>query len=438
LTARRALYAILLLAAVLRLLAIASQDPTARYEPTGGDELWYLANGYGLLTASGAGEFLGQTVQTSTVQTAPLYLVFVGLPQHVLAPDAAILAIWLIQAAAGVLTVGLAWGITLRISDDQRPALLAALALALHPALIAETTAIMTETLYIALVMAGLWATLEALRRESAARVWPWIVGAAFCFGLATLTRAVGIAFPLVIAASFIVAAPRSDWRRGFARAGLLLLVYVAVLSTWTVYNLARWDRFVFVSDNFTPFFFVSVVGQDDPQDIDQAVIAIQGEDSLTDDAYAGAAVTTIAADPGGYVRGRLEELAGAFLQPHGTLPYGGESLRELALDWLRGDRTLEGLAQVTAGEGFWPKLGLYVMHWGSILLGLAGMWLTRFRWRLTLPLIGFIGYTLAVHVVLLALPRYIFPTTPVWWVFAAIAIVALWDRVRRPATGIG
>jgi hypothetical protein len=48
----------------------------------------------------------------------------------------------------------------------------------------------------------------------------------------------------------------------------------------------------------------------------------------------------------------------------------------------------------------------------------------------------GFVLYTTLVHLPLLALPRYIFPTETVWWVFAAVALVRLGGQLisaRQP-----
>jgi hypothetical protein len=47
----------------------------------------------------------------------------------------------------------------------------------------------------------------------------------------------------------------------------------------------------------------------------------------------------------------------------------------------------------------------------------------------LALPLAGFILYTTLVHLALQAIPRYIFPTEVFWWVFAAVALTAVWQN---------
>ena len=59
-------------------------------------------------------------------------------------------------------------------------------------------------------------------------------------------------------------------------------------------------------------------------------------------------------------------------------------------------------------------------------------------RWRLALPLIGFIGYITLAHLVLLATPRYIFPTEVFWLVFAAVALDRAVARLRFRAHHLG
>ncbi|MBL8157693.1 MAG: hypothetical protein JNM70_26325, partial [Anaerolineae bacterium] len=112
---------------------------------------------------------------------------------------------------------------------------------------------------------------------------------------------------------------------------------------------------------------------------------------------------------------------------------FPGQSLRDLVAAWFRDDRSLGGLLAITQGESLWPKLVIYLFHYTGLIAGLAGMILTRHRWRLTLPLIGFLVYTSLVHFVLDAVPRYLFPTEIVWWVFAASALAHWSARLRIP-----
>jgi hypothetical protein len=213
-------------------------------------------------------------------------------------------------------------------------------------------------------------------------------------------------------------------WRTGIRRAALLLVVFALVVSTWTVYNLARWNRVVIAGEGFAAFLYIGAAGWDDPEALDERLEREGGGDPGQDQRdYLGAAETYVSSDPLGYITRRVGELAGAYLQPHGTVLFPGESLRELALRWWRDDRSIGGLSALTQGDAFVIKLALYVVHYGGLLAGAAGMWMTRRDWRLTLPLIGYVAYTTLVHLFLLALPRYLFPTMIVWWVFAGVAL---------------
>lgn len=149
----------------------------------------------------------------------------------------------------------------------------------------------------------------------------------------------------------------------------------------------------------------------------------------------------SIRRDPLGWAVHRVKELGAAYLQPHNTAYFEGESIRAAASHWLRRDRSPGGLIDLTRIAAFWPKLVLYLFHWSGLLLGLAGMATARRGWRTLLPLYGMVIYFTGIHVVLLALPRYLFPLYPVFWMFGAAFLVTQWDRRRSaqpavPATG--
>ena len=139
--------------------------------------------------------------------------------------------------------------------------------------------------------------------------------------------------------------------------------------------------------------------------------------------------------DIGAYIRLRVTELGGSLLQPHATILLGGESVRSNLGDWFTNDRSLAGLGTVIQSDWFIPKSLIFIFHYGGLVFGLIGMWVLRNKWRLTLPLIGFIAYTIAVHFVLLAVPRYLFPTQPFLWILAGVPLLKIWDwlRQRRP-----
>jgi len=425
-TSRRLLWALWLvigLGLLLRLIVIGTRDPLAVYLSSGGDTLWYMVNGWAFFSGRVSGEvtlIIDGIVRTipfmnSALPTPPLYLMLVGAWQHLLPPIPAVIAIWLTQALMGTATVWFGWRLA-RALAGPGAGLIAAVGLALHPALVQDAAIVLTETTYIFFVMAGLWLVVERVRPQRS-RVAGDALLAGAVFGLATLTRAVFLLFPLSVAGLWLV----RDRRRGLALAGLLLIAYAGIVGTWTLHNLLAHDRFVIVSDQFTPALWRGAVVTDgSPQENDA---------QLAGTTPGAAAVDAITGDFGGWLALRARELLSANLQPHGTIALGGESLRALVADWWRTDRSLSGLVHVTQGDYFWAKLLMYVWHYAGLVFGLIGIWVARRNPQALLPLAGFIAYTLIVHSVLIAEPRYIFPTQAVWWVLAGAGLAAIFRR---------
>ncbi|MCA9912660.1 MAG: glycosyltransferase family 39 protein, partial [Anaerolineae bacterium] len=219
------LLGILLLAFVLRLGVALSSDPLAKYRNSGGDELWYLANGVGILTGAEFTEAYGMRLAPSRIPTAPLYLVFVGVAQALFPRAAAIIAIWVVQSAAGALICFFAYDLTKRLTNQPGAGFVAAAALAISPAFVLEAQSIATESLYMFFITAGLWGYgrfLAELQRGS----WRGAVSVGLVFGYATLTRAVSLLFPIGLAGLLLLAYPAGERRRALRYAMLLLRAY--------------------------------------------------------------------------------------------------------------------------------------------------------------------------------------------------------------------
>ena len=146
-------------------------------------------------------------------------------------------------------------------------------------------------------------------------------------------------------------------------------------------------------------------------------------------DTYVKQIVDRVSREPADYALQRLSELAYAIVQPHGTTSFGSVSVRAAANAWWQDDRSLGGLLVVTNIEGFAIRSLIWGLHISSIILGLVGMWKSRNSWQRALPLIGFTAYTMLVHLVLHAVPRYLFPIEVVWLIFSAITLNALLRR---------
>lgn len=460
---------ILLLALALRLGFGLVQDPLAPYSDRGGDSGWYLANAYALVTGLRPGDVLGdqqgfalpnylnlytlitnRTISTITlvsqIPTPPLYLIVIGVPQALLSPAGAVVAVRVLQAMLSTATCYFAYRLAYRLTGRENVGLLAALILAVSPVFIVEAAQILSETVFIFLLAGGICLYVESLTR--ARHRLALLVLAAVFLGAATLTRAVLLAFPFGLAIHLLLV---YGWRRGLQRAALFLVVYALVVSTWTIYNIMQWNRFVIAGEGLPTFLYLGTAGWSSAQEVDQAL----AEQSPTGDPIE-AAGSSIAANPLGWVQRRISELAGAYLQPHGTTFYGGASLRDLARDWLRedrspvellafvqndlslkwqrGERSLAGLAALVRSESFVPKLVLYLFHYGALVAGVVGIWRTRRRWQVNLVMLGVIAYFTLVHLVLYAQPRYLFPTEVFFYVFATASFYRAREARERSA----
>ncbi|MBZ0284635.1 MAG: glycosyltransferase family 39 protein [Anaerolineae bacterium] len=443
---RRLLFIILALALALRLIYGLAQDHLSVYDQNRGDSWWYLEYGRLLMIGNEPGP----------PPSGPVYLIWVGIPQHLLnAPtilnfyptylettgllldttgaSAAVALIRLVQALLSTATCYLGYRLAWTISKDERAGLLTAGVLAFSPVFVLESAQILTETLYLFLISSGLWLYITA---SQASKPAPYrtlaLVGV--ILGIATLTRAVLLAFPLGLVIHLIMV---NGWRKGLQRAVVLIVVYMLVVSTWTIYMKVKWNQWVIGAQGFAAFLYLGATEWQGPTEVDNALEQQVGTQNFStepedqQELYQNAAAQAIGSNPLGWLSHRATELTGAYLQPHGTLFFPGESLKDLAVQWWTSDRTITGLLGLTQGDSFWPKLLLYVLHFAALIFGLWGMWFTRRNWRVTLPLIGLIIYTTLVHFVLDAIPRYIFPTEFFFWLFASAALIRLFTRIQ-------
>jgi hypothetical protein len=436
--AASALAALLVVVGLLLRLSVALQgNPMQPYFGSGGDTAWYLAMGEGLMAGILEGvergfSRAGLQFVNSAYNIPPLYVIFVGVWQRIAPPDGAVIGIWISQSLLSVLTGLLTADAARRLARSTWAGLFVLAVMMLDPSQILEPRHILTETLYITLMTASVWAYLvwmvdvKTLRPQAA-------LGVGVLLALGSLTRAVGIAYPLMVCAHLLWRW-RAQWRRAVAAIGLLLATYFALTSTWTVYNVVAWDRFLYLSDQFFPAVWRGATGADgQPHENDALLLADAAPDPdcegdctprITLDLYARQALRFITEDLTGYVSLRLSELGESILQPHAATTLPGESLRALAADWARGGFTWEGLMRLVSGDDFWLKLTIYVFKYAGYGLMLIGLWRLRGRMDLALVPLSFIVYTVAIHVVLLALPRYIFPIMPMVWMLAGAALM--------------
>lgn len=174
----------------------------------------------------------------------PVYVLFLAAHIRLFGPEN-VVPIRISQALIGSLSVGLvmAWGGMLATPSRRRLVmLLAGWAMALSYSLATFSFLILSETLFIMLLLAGLvlltaWATtLQQSGRGR--RALALLVAGGVMLGLGALTRALlAGAMPLFALWVFWQAASRREWRRGLGHAALFTAAVSAVILPWTFYN---------------------------------------------------------------------------------------------------------------------------------------------------------------------------------------------------------
>ncbi len=445
----RSLWIILLTGLLLRLGFAFAQPTYSRFDRArGGDIGWYLVNGYGFFSGEKHGWVENMPFYIEKIPTPPLYIVYAGFIQQFFGRHETILVMRLLQCLASIATVYLASRLSMLITGDRRVAAIVAVLVAFHPVFVIEPANIATETLYIFFIALGFWLYLEyvalAFFRQYTCKISPKaaMILAAMAFALATLTRAVSVLFPLIIVLHLLLLRRRHVviiWR---SLSLLLIIVYAGIVSSWTIYNIVLWDRFVIVSDQLLPVLWRGAETQDGSPAENDALLLQDKEVNTNDDCqvdckyqhpaelYIERIGAIVEADIAGFFARRLNELSYSLLQPHGTSKFGQVSIRDAASEMLRQNISPERLLTVLQLEGFAPKVVVWVLHIGGIVMGFTGMWLSREHFRLTFPLIGFVIYTIVAHLFLLALPRYLFPLEFIWLIFAGIVAIRLYDRM--------
>jgi 4-amino-4-deoxy-L-arabinose transferase-like glycosyltransferase len=167
----------------------------------------------------------------------PFYPIFVAgvftLSAH------SLIAVRIVQALLGAATVALTFVVAQRVTR-KRGALVAALVVAIYPALLLYSVYLMSETLFTFLIVLGL--ALWAIERPWAALASGLVIGAA------TLTRSAGLALAAGIAlaeAIRLMTARHQGTSQMIVRAGLLAGGFVIALAPWVYRNYAIYDRLI-------------------------------------------------------------------------------------------------------------------------------------------------------------------------------------------------
>ncbi len=394
----RWLWAILALALALRLL-VRWLAPSGEWL---GDEREYysaaaiLADGRGLA-------FLDEALWLRP----PLYIAFLAALFRLFGPDLA--PVWLAQTALGLLTVALVYLLARLCYRRVAVARLAATLCALYLPFAVYTRLLLSETLFVALLVAAFVAlTLYARERRPA-----YLIGAGVALGLGSLTR--GLALPFLAAVPIWLGATHG-WRRGWRivarRSALVIAVALLVVAPWTARNALAYGRLIPVDTTGGYNFWLGAAGLRARGQIDNTLREVPNHGDRQSLAYArGWAV--VRADP---------------------VAYAAKSARELADLWRinfgANERLLQGFTRGQASPA-WLALTLVLddlLYLATLPLAVLGWVLTRRRedrWLLGL----WLGYSCLTGALFFAITRFRLPLMPFVLLLAARGAAELGAR---------
>ncbi len=192
--------------------------------------------------------------------------------------------------------------------------LAAGLAVAVHPALLPYTAAVMTEG-----VVASLVAVAAALAARARAGGAPWIAASGVVLGLAVLVRPQSLLLAPVLGWLAAPAGFRARARAG--RAVALTAVALACVAPWTVRNCARMGRCALVSVNGGTNLLIGVTSDTwKPVPVPPECATVWDE-AAKDVCFGRAARHEIARAPGAWLA-RLPAKIGATLDYFGAAPW--------------------------------------------------------------------------------------------------------------------
>jgi len=334
-----------------------------------------------------------------------------------LPPTVVLTLVRLTQVALSVLMVWLAYSLTRRLTSDPRAALVAAAGLGLGPAFVMEPFSILTETLFMFWLTLGIW--LFTKEQEKVSQSGQIVIG--FVFALATLTRPILLFFPVLLAAHLAMLQGR---RLGLRRGAVMLGAFALTLLPWNLYLL--YTTRSPLPSGFASNLWIGATGSGQWEG-HEALDRRRRDFKAGDQDYLFEALGPIARNPFQWMRLRGRHLAGAILQPHGTVNLTGPSTKQIAARWWREDGSLRGLAAIRHSPWFWLKLSIHLLHFTALALALLGVALVLTRWRQYFALFAIIGYLFGVYGILTVTPRYLFPAQVFIWILAAVGLRRLW-----------
>lgn len=261
--------------------------------------------------------------------------------------------------------------------------------------------ALMTQSYYV-LCLLGVMNCAVELVLDPRRRWWLLLGGA---LGCAALLRQTVLVFMPVLGGALVWAGlRRSEWRRAWVAGGMVALCVLP----WTWFNYRTFGDFLLLNSNGGYFLYASnhpaqgvSFNPTFVAPVDESLR--QRSEPARDRALYRAALGFAATDPVRLVRLSISRIPDYFW----VLPSSGSS-------------RVSNLARLLS---FTLYLPLFV----------HGLYLSRRRWRLVLPLYAYVAFDTALHLMSWAAPRYRLPSDVLLMAVAGLSVTVLVGRVRGP-----
>jgi 4-amino-4-deoxy-L-arabinose transferase-like glycosyltransferase len=364
-------------------------------------------------------QFIALHTRLQAADHPPLYMLYLAIPSSLGLGTILVHKLW--SALLGTATVALSGLLGRRVAGD-RAGLITAFLVAVYPNVWVYDGALLSETMAIFVATLALVYAYRAWERPSTGRLCAL---GAVC-GIAALARSELVVLVPALLWPIAVWADTPAWRARLRRAGAATLVALAVVAPWVTYNLTRFEHPVFLSSQFE-----ATVGGANCHDTYYGTRIGLFSTACMTARYSPHADESVAADVirkqvTTYVRAHLSRL---------PVVMGARVARVLGLyrpaQQVDLDVFIEGRERPIAMAGL---LGGYAVDIGAII---GAVVLRRRRGPPLFPLLVIPVAVVGTVAITYATDRFRASAEPALCVLTAVALDAIWRRVRTPRDSI-
>jgi 4-amino-4-deoxy-L-arabinose transferase-like glycosyltransferase len=321
-------------------------------------------------------------------------------------------AVRVIQAVLSSVLIFIIFLLAKNIFSDERTAYLSSLLYALHPALIAYTGLLYTESIFIILLVLSMFFLYKGL---SAAKTKFYIL-TGITLGAATMVSSRSLFLPILIFLGilFIIKQKRFAFKIFF----IIILTMCVIFFPWTIRNyFVSGGKFILLENyssatalwlatnpegkilewNYDEEPLKSLVGKLPPQ---ERTPVIRKE-----------AIKNLKKYPLAYLKNSVRRFFILLVAGHSNCFKGLEK------------STFQTIKDREIGKAI-IKIFLLSFNILIIILGIVGIYITKKNWKINFPILIPIIYTILIHTFYVAAPRLQIPMLPFLIIFASLTII--------------